>query len=43
VVYSLTERGAALNAAAGSLCLWSEHFGLMDDAQIAKGVHLDDR
>ncbi|MBT1157604.1 winged helix-turn-helix transcriptional regulator [Aminobacter anthyllidis] len=28
VVYSLTQRGAALNAAAGSLCLWGEQFGL---------------
>lgn len=28
VVYSLTERGAALNVAAGSLCLWSEQFGV---------------
>lgn len=28
VVYSLTERGAALNAAAGSLCRWGEQFGL---------------
>ena len=33
VVYSLTERGAALNAAADSLCRWSDHFGLHDDAQ----------
>lgn len=28
VVYSLTERGAALNAAADSLCRWGEQFGL---------------
>ena len=35
VVYSLTERGAALNAAAGSLCLWAEQFGLPGYTQIA--------
>ena len=34
VVYSLTERGAALNAAADSLCRWGEQFGLHDDAQM---------
>lgn len=28
VVYSLTERGTALNAAAGALCRWGEQFGL---------------
>jgi DNA-binding HxlR family transcriptional regulator len=34
VVYSLTERGAALNAAAGSLCLWSEQFGVTGCTQV---------
>lgn len=28
VVYSLTERGAALNSAAGPICQWAEQFGL---------------
>lgn len=37
VVYSLTERGAALNAAADSLCRWGEQFGLHGDAQMASG------
>jgi len=31
VVYSLTERGAALNAAADSLCRWGAQFGLPCD------------
>ncbi|UVC08296.1 winged helix-turn-helix transcriptional regulator [Rhizobium sp. TH2] len=34
VVYSLTERGAALNAAAGSLCSWGEQFGLHGGARM---------
>ncbi|CAN7556172.1 winged helix-turn-helix transcriptional regulator [Aminobacter sp. LjRoot7] len=33
VVYSLTERGAALNAAADSLCRWGAQFGLPCEAQ----------
>lgn len=41
VVYSLTERGAALNAAAGSLCLWAEQFGMPGCTQITNGVHMD--
>jgi len=43
VVYSLTERGAGLNAAAGSLCLWAEQFGLPSCTEIANGAHLDAR
>lgn len=33
VVYSLTERGAALNAAAAAFCRWGEQFGPSADAQ----------
>ena len=43
VVYSLTERGTALNAGAGSLCMWGEQFGLPGCTQIANGAHLDVR
>ncbi|MBY3217739.1 winged helix-turn-helix transcriptional regulator [Rhizobium laguerreae] len=43
VVYSLTERGAALNSAATSLCLWADQFGLPNCTKIAKGAHLDVR
>lgn len=34
VVYSLTESGAALNAAAAALCHWGERFGVRDEAQM---------
>ncbi|MGR9276222.1 winged helix-turn-helix transcriptional regulator [Rhizobium leguminosarum] len=43
VVYSLTERGTGLNAAAGSLCLWAEQFGLPSCTESANGAHLDAR
>jgi DNA-binding HxlR family transcriptional regulator len=43
VVYSLTERGAGLNAAAGSLCLWAEQFDLRACTEIANGADLDAR
>ena len=43
VVYSLTERGAGLNAAAGSLCVWAEQFGLPSCTEIANDAHLDAR
>lgn len=48
VVYSLTERGAALNAAADSLCRWGEQFGLHGGAQMetpskAENAHDDMR
>ena len=47
-VYSLTERGAALNAAADSLCRWGEQFGLHGAAQMgaprkAENAHDDSR
>lgn len=35
VVYSLTERGAAFNAAAAALCDWGERFRPCADAQAA--------
>jgi DNA-binding HxlR family transcriptional regulator len=34
VVYSLTERGAALNAGAAALCRWGEQFRSRADAQM---------
>ena len=48
VVYSLTERGVALNAAAHSLCRWGEQFGIHDGAQMeapskAENAHDDMR
>lgn len=34
VVYSLTERGAALNAAASAFCQWGKHFRSRADAPL---------
>lgn len=43
VVYSLTERGTALNAAADSLCMWGTRFGLPGCTQTANDARLDIR
>lgn len=44
VVYSLTERGAALNAGAEALCRWGEQYRPRDDAQMrAESVAADAR